>query len=131
VDPWLDYEGYTEYQGKQTSNYTHFIRNISLLPPEELNKIYIHRGYSSSIIPTFLDDSFDIIYIDGNHDSPYVLEDAILSLKKVKNGGYLIFDDTPCHEVQKALHIFMTLYSSSIMGAHPLDGQLVLQIKKV
>lgn len=130
VDPWSDYDGYTEYQGKQISNYKQFIQNISLLSPEDLNKIHIHRGYSSSIVPTFSDDSFDLIYVDGNHESPYVLEDAILCLRKVKNGGYILFDDTQCPKVQKALTLFVPLYQSSIQRIEHLDGQLLLHIKK-
>jgi Methyltransferase domain len=130
VDPWLDYEGYTEYQGQQMSNYRQFIQNISLLPPEELNKIHLHRGLSSTIIPTFPDHFFDLIYVDGNHDIPYVVEDAILALRKVKNGGHLIFDDAYCPEVQQGVDLFIALYRSSIQQIVPLDGQLLLQIQK-
>ena len=36
---------------------------------------------------------FDIIYIDGNHEPEYVLEDAVLSFRKLKPGGIIIFDD--------------------------------------
>ena len=39
------------------------------------------------------DDFFDIIYIDGNHEPEYVLEDAVLSFRKLKKGGIMIFDD--------------------------------------
>jgi hypothetical protein len=130
VDPWLDYEEYAEFKGQQMSNYRQFIHNISLLSPEELNKIHIHRGLSSVIIPTFPDDFFDLIYVDGNHDTPYVVEDAILSLRKVKNGGHLIFDDTQCPEVQQALCLILNLYKSSIQRIVPLAGQLLLQIQR-
>lgn len=36
---------------------------------------------------------FDIIYIDGAHNGPAVLEDAVLSWRLLKEGGILIFDD--------------------------------------
>ena len=36
---------------------------------------------------------FDLIYIDGNHMSKYVLEDAVNSFRILKNDGYIIFDD--------------------------------------
>ncbi len=36
---------------------------------------------------------FDAIYVDGCHFSKYVLEDAILSFRLLKEGGILIFDD--------------------------------------
>jgi predicted O-methyltransferase YrrM len=56
-------------------------------------KIVINRGYSNAEIPKFQDDFFDIIYIDGNHEPEYVLEDAVLSFRKLKIGGIMIFDD--------------------------------------
>lgn len=39
------------------------------------------------------DKFFDIIYIDGNHEPEYVMEDAVLSFRKLKEGGIMIFDD--------------------------------------
>lgn len=38
-------------------------------------------------------ETFDLIYIDGNHMSKYVLEDAVNSFYVLKDGGYMIFDD--------------------------------------
>jgi len=35
----------------------------------------------------------DLIYIDGNHMSNYVLEDAVNSFYSLKENGYIIFDD--------------------------------------
>jgi predicted O-methyltransferase YrrM len=36
---------------------------------------------------------FDFVYIDGDHRSQGVLEDAVLSWRLLKSGGILIFDD--------------------------------------
>jgi len=33
------------------------------------------------------------IYIDGNHEPEFVLEDAVLSFRKLKKNGIMIFDD--------------------------------------
>lgn len=38
-------------------------------------------------------ESFDIVYVDGSHDKPDVLEDAVLCWRLLKPGGLLIFDD--------------------------------------
>lgn len=46
--------------------------------------------YSHSEIPKYQDNFFDIIYIDGNHEPEYVLEDAVLSFRKLKIGGIMI-----------------------------------------
>lgn len=37
--------------------------------------------------------SFDLIYVDGSHQAPDVLMDAVLSFRLLRRGGLLIFDD--------------------------------------
>ena len=91
IDPWEDYEQYPEYKTQQTTIYNTFITNIENSLAKD--KIIINRGYSNIEIPKFQDDFFDIIYIDGNHEPEYVLEDAVLSFRKLKKNGIMIFDD--------------------------------------
>lgn len=91
IDPWEDYEDYDEYRGQQQNTYNSFLSNIENSGQKE--KIVICRGYSNKEIPKFKDDFFDIIYIDGNHEPHYVLEDAVLSFRKLKSNGIMIFDD--------------------------------------
>ena len=91
IDPWEDYNEYPEYKGQQQSIYDTFVSNIS--NSGSFDKIQIHRGFSNVKIPTFRDEMFDIIYIDGNHEPEYVLEDAVLSFRKLKKGGFMVFDD--------------------------------------
>ena len=38
-------------------------------------------------------DSFDVIYIDGSHQAPDVLTDAVLAFHLLSAGGLMIFDD--------------------------------------
>ena len=91
IDPWEDYAEYSEYKNEQTNIYSKFMNNVENSGVKE--KVVINRGYSNAVIPTFEDDFFDIIYIDGNHEPEYVLEDAVLSFRKLKVGGMMIFDD--------------------------------------
>jgi predicted O-methyltransferase YrrM len=91
IDPWEDYDDYPEYKNEQPSIYNSFLKNIENSGAKE--KIIINRGYSNNEIPKFENDFFDIIYIDGNHEPEYVLEDAVLSFRKLKKGGIMIFDD--------------------------------------
>jgi|UniRef100_A0A6C0BGS8 hypothetical protein len=44
----------------------------------------IKRGYSNEQLLLLENDSFDIIYIDGNHEPEYVMEDVVLSFRKLK-----------------------------------------------
>lgn len=91
IDPWEDYKDYPEYKGEITNIYSSFMKNIKNSGEE--NKIKVIRGFSNIEIPKLEDNYFDIIYIDGNHEPEYVLEDAVLAFRKLKSGGYMIFDD--------------------------------------
>ena len=91
IDPWEDYEDYPEYKNEQENIYETFLKNVEHSGVQE--RITAIRGYSNNEIPRLQDDFFDIIYIDGNHEPEYVLEDAVLCYRKLKVGGWLIFDD--------------------------------------
>ncbi len=41
--------------------------------------------------------TFNLIYIDGDHHSASVLEDAVLAFPLLKQGGALVFDDYRWH----------------------------------
>ncbi len=90
-DPWEVYNDYPEYKGRQESTYSTFLENVENSGVKE--RIVINRGYSNIEVPTFEDEFFDMIYIDGNHEPEYVLEDAVLCFRKLKRGGIMIFDD--------------------------------------
>jgi len=55
-----------------------------------------HKGRSRDIMPLMLADeagTFDIVYIDGSHDAPDVLTDAVYAFDALRIGGIMIFDD--------------------------------------
>lgn len=91
IDPWVDYDEYPEYKTQQSSIYSTFLSNVERSGDKD--KITVHRGYSHQEVPQFPDEFFDMIYIDGNHEPEYVLEDAVLAFRKLKKDGILIFDD--------------------------------------
>lgn len=91
IDPWIDYNEYPEYKNEQDVIFKTFLRNVENSGHKD--KIGIHRGFSHQMVPQFPDNFFDIIYIDGNHEPEFVLEDAVLSFRKLKTNGILIFDD--------------------------------------
>jgi predicted O-methyltransferase YrrM len=131
IDPWEDYEDYSEYRNKQKENYNIFIENIENSGYKD--KIIINRGYSHNIIYTLENDYFDIIYIDGNHKPEYVLEDAVLSFRKLKKNGILIFDDyifeDPEEITQKGIDAFISGYHKKIIDLGLYDNQKI--IKKI
>lgn len=50
-------------------------------------------GFSRNIAPTFADDTFDVIFIDGDHAYPAVVDDIRLWTPKLKPGGLLCGHD--------------------------------------
>lgn len=110
VDPWIDYEDYTEYAGKNASHYDMFIQNTTHIA----NKLDIRRDFSHTVLPTLDDESFDLIYIDGNHEPHYVLEDAVLAFRKLKPGGWLVFDDYEGPDVPVGIDAFLKGYSRRV-----------------
>lgn len=50
----------------------------------------------------------DAVYIDGNHEYSYVLEDIKLSLQKVKKGGFICGHDYLLPDVMQAVKELLT-----------------------
>lgn len=130
IDPWEDYNDYSEYKNEQSSIYSSFMMNIENSGVKD--KIIINRGFSNIEIPKLEDDFFDIIYIDGNHEPEYVLEDAVLSFRKLKKNGIMIFDDYGWggpNLTQRGIDGFLSGYHKRIYMLGKLNTQVF--IKKI
>ena len=129
VDPWVDYEDYPEYKGEIKNRYQIAMRNIQ--NSGQAHKFKIYRNFSDKIVPTFSDDFFDIIFIDGNHQTEFVYRDGVISFEKAKKGGFLIFDDYTSEWPQTIVGIdkFLFEYKDrlSTPKLHPTCGQLFVQ----
>ena len=128
IDPWEDYNEYPEYKNIQPTIYNSFINNIEV--SGEKDKIIINRGYSNNEVPKFKDNFFDIIYIDGNHEPEYVLEDAVLSFRKLKKNGIMIFDDYGWGGpdlTQKGIDGFLSGYHKRIQNLGNKDSQVFIK----
>lgn len=126
IDPWTDYGDYPEYKGQQTSIYETFCKNIAPYVP----KIEPRRGYSHEVLPTLEDAAYDILYIDGNHEPEYVLEDAVLAFRKVKIGGHLIFDDYGWGGpdlTQRGIDAFLSGYAKRLRVLGSRESQVFVQ----
>jgi len=58
-----------------------------------LDKITILKGFSDDVLPNLEKESFDIIYIDGDHTAEAAFKDGVNSFPLLKKGGIMIFDD--------------------------------------
>lgn len=59
--------------------------------------IVVHKGYSDLQLAKLLTEDksnyFDLVYVDGSHQSPDVIVDACLGFRLCRPGGIMIFDD--------------------------------------
>lgn len=102
------------------------------------NKLTYLLGESTDSFKTFSHDNqtkefLDIVYIDGNHLSKYVLEDAVNSFYCLKNYGIMIFDDfgggleQEAHlQVKTGVDSFIHAYRKYVNVIH-IGYQLILQ----
>jgi len=127
IDPWLSYSDYNEYQDKQHSNYKKFLDNLCSVPESALSSFYIHRGFSYDKLLTLQNDFFDVIYIDGNHKPEYVMEDAVLSFRKLKKNGYMIFDDYGWEDVNVGVDNFVNTYKEKVKVLACQNSQVFIQ----
>ncbi len=128
IDPWEDYDDYTEYNNHISSVYDSFVYNVENAGVKD--KIIINRGFSNIEISKFQDFFFDIIYIDGNHEPEYVLEDAVLSFRKLKYNGIMIFDDYGWHGpdlTQRGIDAFISGYRDRIRVLGEQQSQVFIQ----
>ena len=100
IDPWLHSQEivfaniYNEVWNKI---YEGLVESFKDLP-----SVVIHRGLSEDVLPTFTDNYFDWVYIDGNHQYEFAKQDFILSWQKTKPGGYVCGHDWNFNDVQQA-----------------------------
>jgi hypothetical protein len=76
-----------------------FRRNTGLLVGKSPHPVTleVHKGYSDLILARLLADMgrgyFDLVYVDGSHQAPDVLADAVLGFKLLRPQGIMVFDD--------------------------------------
>jgi hypothetical protein len=91
IDPWLDYPDYSRGDEKwQQDLNLQYNRTRELLEPYDCILI---RKKSMAALSEFEDESLDFVYIDGNHEFMYVLNDIHEWSKKVKKGGCICGHD--------------------------------------
>lgn len=83
IDPWEEYDNYSDYPAEALNSfYEQVKKTLALYPNYEIIK-----ELSMEAVKRFEDNSLDFVYIDGNHEDPYVTQDITEWSKKVKSGG--------------------------------------------
>ena len=83
IDAWEDYDCWRNKFGTDGLN-------LFMQEAQERLKAYnvhFYKQFSSRAVKHFKDESLDFVYIDANHDVPWVFEDILQWSKKVRPGG--------------------------------------------
>jgi predicted O-methyltransferase YrrM len=78
---------------------TRFRQNVQLAKSRAINNVdvVIHKGMSDAVLAGMLAGGkagyFDFIYVDGSHQAPDVLYDALLAFRLLRVNGLIAFDD--------------------------------------
>ena len=84
IDAYTSYSGYDDYNaGQMEKNYE---KAVEILKPYDVEFI---RSYSSTAVGLFDDGALDFVYIDANHEWPYIAQDLYCWDKKVRSGGII------------------------------------------
>lgn len=89
VDPWEKYSGNQRGGGNEKQHGNYKIMTDKLMPYGKDHKIVVYRKISMEAVREFEDESLDFVYIDGNHNFDYVMEDLVAWGRKVKVGGII------------------------------------------
>lgn len=75
--------------------WTNLDKEYSLLTETYKNNknVLLHKGYSEKILNNFIDQYFDLIYIDGDHSYEGIKKDLEISYSKIKNNGFICGHD--------------------------------------
>lgn len=98
VDSW-EGNGGTDGDVEMNEVEARFRRNTALMVERSRHPVTleIHKGSSDIELARLLAekgrDYFDLVYIDGSHQAPDVLADAVLGFKLLRRKGIMIFDD--------------------------------------
>ena len=127
IDKWDDDKIYTTFKNNIKSNpsFKGKVTSIRAMSRDALTstKLLKQRG------------EFDVIYIDADHHSASVLEDAVLAFPLLKPGGMMIFDDYTYSKERdnrcpkQAIDAFINAYAEQV---HVVTArwQVVIQKRK-
>ena len=66
---------------------------VVILYSQIFDNINILKGFSDDILPSLEKETYDIIYVDGDHAAEAAFKDGVNSFPLLKTGGIMIFDD--------------------------------------
>jgi hypothetical protein len=95
IDPWLYQPEFTNTgfgRSKNKDRMDNMYREVAAKFAGD-GRVKLHRAMSQEALEGFPDGYFDWVYVDGNHNDPFVGQDLELSRRKVRPGGIIAGDD--------------------------------------
>lgn len=95
IDPWLYQPEFSDTGFGRKKNETLMDEKYRMVLDKfrDCPQVKVHRGMSDDMLAALPDASLDWIYIDGNHNEPFINRDLALALQKVKPNGIISGDD--------------------------------------
>lgn len=109
VDAWKAYHGYRDHvsQWKLDAFYAEAKNRLAYYPNSTLL-----RMSSREAAGQFKDESLDFVYLDANHELPYLIEELVTWSHKVRVGGIVAGHDfKESSRIDSKLHIVPAIYA--------------------
>ena len=131
IDIFYEMQQYQDGGGYSEELRNRYLRNVARAGGADRTRTMTE--FSQTALRKLPLDHYDIIYIDGSHYAPAVLEDAVLAVRLLKGDGILIFDDYRWHHTAErlkspryAIDIFLEMYGEQFEVLHT-QGQMILR----
>lgn len=91
------------------------------------------KSYSYEAVPE-LNGTFDLVYIDGDHEASSVIEDWVLVSRKVHKGSFVVFDDygrnvrAARHQVKVAVDAILQMWDTQLELLHT-GSQVIVRVR--
>jgi hypothetical protein len=109
IDPWAKLSDWNKPFNVEDNEFKEVYDEAILKTKFASDKLQILRGRTKDVINEIEDDSLDFVYIDGDHTLRGITLDLILTLPKVKSGGFIAGDDFTLSPWQHSSHFEPTL----------------------
>ncbi len=134
VDPWQTYAEYREHTTQPGLDHMYEATKERLAP----YKCTIMKMRSNEAVDSIPDESLDFVYLDGNHNIQFIINDLHAWEKKVRSGGIIAGHDyrkfklkggipNRSHHIIEAVNAYVEAYSIKpwfIIGANAvIEGQ--------
>jgi hypothetical protein len=93
IDPWRNLSDWNKPANKDDNTFNTYYEHSMKKTEFAKDKRKVLRGKTTEVINEIDNDSFDFVYIDGDHTLKGITIDLISLWPKVKNGGFIVGDD--------------------------------------